>query len=452
MTVNFEYIEELLLSGNTKSAFDVINKKLIEHPENAKLFYLKGACISHFDNFEDSLEFFNKSIELDPKSAVECNKSISSVFIKSANNYFHDDDYENSLLLFEKALSYDNKSAAALLGIGNISYKKNNYEDAIGHYKKSLSIDENYSLPFYMIGASYHKLLDFNNAEKNYLKTILLSPRYTSAYVWLSKLYYDFDDKEKSLDIIRKAEMLNPDDIPIKKTILGLMFDFDLFEGVIKFLDSNFKLDKIKPNFYHSIRSFIRDINVIDFNDCYLNNPLDFISITNSNDDNFLPSSNKIAEISTMVIPKDKPLPTSEFFNFSSNSLLYKYFSSNFSNYIGAHSNKDLFFSDFNSDLKIQLGVIKSSDTTYIDEITTGYASAKGLFFFSDKYSDVYDSLEVEFSYNQVQSSKYFNDTFKKTISIKEHSLIFFPGFLSYKIVNNKKFDLIFGALEFNNS
>ena len=41
------------------------------------------------------------------------------------------------------------------------------------------------------------------------------------------------------------------------------MLQFDQFNEILKFLDSNFKLDKIKPNFYYSIRSFIRDINII---------------------------------------------------------------------------------------------------------------------------------------------------------------------------------------------
>jgi len=456
MTVdNTKYIEEIILSGDIKKAFDFVEKEIIENPLNAKLYYYKGLCLSNFDNFEDSLEFFYKSIELDPNSSGECNKSISFVYVKSATAYFHSADYETALVLYEKALSFDNKSAAALFGIGNVTYEKKNYEDAILLYKKSLSINDKHGFPYHMLGACYYELLDFNNAEKNYLKSILLTPRHTSSYIRLSKLYRELGDNEKSLDILRKLEMIDPENISIKKSILGLMLILNLFEDIIKFLDSNFKLDKIKPDFYYSIRSFIRDINVIDFNDNYLHDALNFISVESVCDDDFKSSSNKISELTPMVIPSDEPLPTSEFFTFSKisgRSILYEYFSNNFSNYIVTHNNKDMFFSDFNSDLNIQLGVIKSSDTTFIDDLTTGYASAKGLFFFSDNYSDLYDSLEIEFSYCHVQSSKYFNNTFKKTISVKEHSMIFFPGFLTYKIVNNKKFDLIFGTLEFNNS
>ena len=280
MTVdNTKYIEEIILSGDIKKAFDFVEKEIIENPLNAKLYYYKGLCLSNFDNFEDSLEFFYKSIELDPNSSGECNKSISFVYVKSATAYFHSADYETALVLYEKALSFDNKSAAALFGIGNVTYEKKNYEDAILLYKKSLSINDKHGFPYHMLGACYYELLDFNNAEKNYLKSILLTPRHTSSYIRLSKLYRELGDHEKSLDILRKLEMIDPENISIKKSILGLMLILNLFEDIIKFLDSNFKLDKIKPDFYYSIRSFIRDINVIDFNDNYLHDALNFISV-----------------------------------------------------------------------------------------------------------------------------------------------------------------------------
>ena len=452
MTPNIKYIEELILNSEITKALDFIEKELVEYSDNSELFYYKGICISSFDNFEDSLEYFNKSIELNPDDIEKCNEAISSVYIKSDNIYYHKNDFENALNLFDIALSFNNKSAGALLGKGNISYKKNDYESAIDLFKKSISNDEKYSLPYYMLGASYHKLLDYNNAENYYLKAISIAPRFINSYIWLSKLYIDIDDSEKAIDFLRQAQMIKPDDISIKQSIVGLMLQFDQFNEILKFLDSNFKLDKIKPNFYYSIRSFIRDINIIEFNDNYLTKPLNYISIESVKGKNFNSSVDKILEISQKDELKDFDQLSSKFFNLSTSSILYEYFSKRFLNYIETSSNGDLFFSDFDTGLKLQLGIVNSSNSAFVDEITTGYAKGKGLFFFSNDFTDINNNLEIEFSYKQVQSSKYFNKSFKKNITLKNHSLILFPGLLSYKIINSNKFDLNFCTLEFNNS
>lgn len=452
MTANIKYIEELILNSEIKKAFDFIEKELVEYSDNSELYYYKGICISTFDNFEDSLEYFTKSMKLDPDGTNKCNEAISSVYIKSANIYYHKNDFENALNLFDIALSFNNKSAGALLGKGNISYKKNDYESAIDLFNKSIISEEKYPIPYYMLGASYHKLLDYKNAEKYYLKAISIAPRFINSYIWLSKLYTDTSEPKKALDTLRSAEMLKPNDISIKQSIAGLMLQFDQFNDILKFLDSSFKLDEIKPNFYYSIRSFIRDINTIEFNDNYLTKPLNYISIESVNGKDFNSSVDKIIEISQKEGLKDFDQLSSKFFNLSTSSILYEYFSKRFLNYIETSSNGDLFFSDFDKELKLQLGIVNSSNSTFVDEITTGYAKGKGLFFFSNDFTDINNNLEIEFSYKQVQSSKYFNKSFKKNITLKNHSLILFPGLLSYKIINSNKFDLNFCTLEFNNS
>ena len=108
MTANIKYIEELIFNSEIKKAFDFIEKELVEYSDNSELYYYKGICISTFDNFEDSLEYFTKSMKLDPDGTNKCNEAISSVYIKSANIYYHKNDFENALNLFDIALSFNN--------------------------------------------------------------------------------------------------------------------------------------------------------------------------------------------------------------------------------------------------------------------------------------------------------------------------------------------------------
>ena len=70
MTANIKYIEELILNSEIKKAFDFIEKELVEYSDNSELYYYKGICISTFDNFEDSLEYFTKSMKLDTSDCI----------------------------------------------------------------------------------------------------------------------------------------------------------------------------------------------------------------------------------------------------------------------------------------------------------------------------------------------------------------------------------------------
>jgi len=449
---NISYIEEVIQGGGTKDAFALIEEELLKHPNHPDLHYYKGVCVSSFDNFEDALDIFKKSMQLDPGNTVKCNNAISAVYCKSANIFFHENKFDISNTLFEKALTFNSKSNGALLGIGNILFKNKDYKSAKDFFKRSLSFNNNHTLSYYMLASCQYKLMDYLNAEINYLEAIRISPRLLNSYIWISNMYIDMNEQEKALIYLRKAEMIKSDDISLKMLICGVMINLEMFDDVIKLLETNYLTDLNKPSFYYSTRSFIRDINVINFQDNYLNKPFNYIHFNNSftNDTEFKTISNKISEISLPSTPLANEPLSSEFFNFKKDSIVHKYFSNYLSDFVDNYSNNDLFFSNFNYDLDFKMGIFKSKNLSNITELTTGYAKAKALFFFTNNKSDGFKSLELEFSYEQLKSSSYFNDSFIKKITIDENCLIFFPGFINYKIINKNNNDLVFCSIEFS--
>ena len=455
MTVpNINFIEKVIKEDGTKEAISLIEKELIKYPDHSDLLYYKGVCISSFDNFEDATDYFNKSMQLNSSNTKKCLIGISAVYCKGANVLFHEKKFDTAQLLFEKSLAFDNNSNGALLGLANILFKKEDYKGAKEFLERSISLNDNHSLSYYMLGACCHKLLDYKNSELNYLQALRISPNFLNTYIWISNLYIDMNENDKALTYLRKAEMISPGDLSLKTLIVGIMFKLDLFEDIIKFLDANFTDDLIKPSFYYSLRSFIRDINVIDFNDDYLNKPFNFISKNNTfvNDGNFNAISNKIIDLSSDSKIIGPAKLSSIFFNFKKESIIHDYFSKHLEGYVDNHFNNDLFFSNFNYESDIRMRVHKSKNSFTVDESPSGYAKVKALLFFINDDSDVYTNLEVEFSYNQLTKSSYFNKSFIKKISINEHSLLFFPGFINFKILNKNKIDLTFCTIDFNNS
>ena len=100
--LNLIDIEELILSGNIVSAEKQIDDFLINHPNNPDLYYYKGLCILTTNKFTNSLEYFDKAIELDPKNNIKYKNSISNVYLKGGNTYYDLNDFDTANELYDK--------------------------------------------------------------------------------------------------------------------------------------------------------------------------------------------------------------------------------------------------------------------------------------------------------------------------------------------------------------
>jgi tetratricopeptide (TPR) repeat protein len=97
--------------------------------------------------------------------------------------------YEEVIAAYQKTVELDPKSAGALVNLGTVFFNGHAWSDAEAHYLRALKIDPNYALAHFNLGNLYDEQDDLANAEKHYLEALRLHPNYADAHYNMALLY-----------------------------------------------------------------------------------------------------------------------------------------------------------------------------------------------------------------------------------------------------------------------
>ncbi len=97
--------------------------------------------------------------------------------------------YEEVIATYQKTLELDPKSAGALVNLGTVFFNGHAWSDAEAQYLKALEIDPNYALAHFNLGNLYDEQDDLAAAEKHYLLALQLHPNYADAHYNMALLY-----------------------------------------------------------------------------------------------------------------------------------------------------------------------------------------------------------------------------------------------------------------------
>ena len=455
--LNLIDIEELILSGNIVSAEKQIDDFLINHPNNPDLYYYKGLCILTTNKFTNSLEYFDKAIELDPKNNIKYKNSISNVYLKGGNTYYDLNDFDTANELYDKGLGFNNKSIECIFGKANISYKNGSYDECIKINNQILLINDAYAPSIFMIGACNQNLGNHSKAIEFYNKAIEISPKFLRAHIWLATMYLELDEFELSLATAKNAHMIDPDNIAIDKIIISNYLKLEKFDNVLSYLDTNYlnyASSKSIPKFVYGLKTFIRDIKVIkDYDDSYLYNPLEKINTFKiDKNSQYNAVIDKVDNLITQIKINNKS-KIKQFWNnyeFNDNSIVQNYFINFVSQYKNKYgSESDLFFDDLSNNLRVNFSIVHNVGEKLIKGQTNQYSLMNGLFFFSESLEEIYKDLEISLFYGDPSSSYCFDKNVSKIITVENVSLILFPGIFNFRILSKEEHDYVFGVINY---
>jgi tetratricopeptide (TPR) repeat protein len=135
---------------------------------DAMNWFYKGMTSWHSDNFNDAIDAYTRTVELDPTNWT----------------------------------AYLNRgSAYASLG---------NYQQAINDDNKALELFPNYAVAYYNRGIYYKALNNVHQAINDYSKALELNPGYANAYANRGLAYKESGNTEKAIDDCNKAIALDP--------------------------------------------------------------------------------------------------------------------------------------------------------------------------------------------------------------------------------------------------
>jgi len=134
------------------------------------------------------------------------------------------ENYNNSIKLFLKTLEIDPNLPTVEINLGLAYSKSGNNRLAVKHYKHAINLDPKSYIAYFNLGSLYKKLEDLENSEKYLNISIKINPKILPAYNNLFELYDKSNQLEKLEELIKKI-----------KTNFEESFIVDFYTGIFKY-------------------------------------------------------------------------------------------------------------------------------------------------------------------------------------------------------------------------
>jgi len=143
-----------------------------------KIFLDKGIEEFYEGNFQDAINNFNKSLEL--------NKDFSVTYFYRGAAFHSLAEYDEAMLDYTKALSLDSKMTDAYYNRAKIILSRKDIQNpdikkAISDLEKALELDEKFADALYAMAAAYKKLEDYHKSLEYIEKLLQISPDHVYA-------------------------------------------------------------------------------------------------------------------------------------------------------------------------------------------------------------------------------------------------------------------------------
>ena len=171
---------------------------------SSALYHALGAVQAKLKKYQQSLENFQKALEIDPENVYAWN---------GLGYVYHDlRRYDEAITAYRQALQLDPQYASPWNGLGLVYEDQGQYDQAIHHYTRALEIDPAYKWAYANIGNCHRKQSRYDEAITAFRQALQLDPQY--AYPWngLGRVYRDLRRYDEAIAAYRQALQLDPQD------------------------------------------------------------------------------------------------------------------------------------------------------------------------------------------------------------------------------------------------
>jgi protein O-mannosyl-transferase len=145
-------------------ATDLLDK----FPDDNLALNNKGFVLYNMRRYGESIELFNKAIQLRPDYHL--------AYINLINSYLALRDYENALKITDLAMKNAPPHQSILTTKGYLLFRQNKYAEALPFLKESLKLKKDNTKGYIIMGDCYQGLLDYNSAVKAYDTALTYEP------------------------------------------------------------------------------------------------------------------------------------------------------------------------------------------------------------------------------------------------------------------------------------
>jgi tetratricopeptide (TPR) repeat protein len=165
---------------SSKTNFELINKKIIEDPNNADLYIERALFFKTNDQIKKGIEDIQRAISID---------SLNAKYHLLFGEYSYlASDIATAKKEFEKSISLDNKNPIALIKLAEIYLLIRDYKNALSNVNDALKINERLESAYYMKGFIFKEMNDTTSALSSFQTAIEVNPNFYDAYIMLGLL------------------------------------------------------------------------------------------------------------------------------------------------------------------------------------------------------------------------------------------------------------------------
>ena len=188
--------------GRTDKALVALDKLIKSFPDDALLFNLRGACHEAMNQFDQSIESFNKAVEIHPQYE-EALYNLGVVQKKAGKP----DDAINS---YQRAIGINSQNANAHNNLGNLLTQKGHIKQSIEHLNLALKLNPKFAEAHNNLGLANMELNKLSECINNFLLAIENNPQYEGAYINLGRVYRELNEFDNELNCYKKCLKIKP--------------------------------------------------------------------------------------------------------------------------------------------------------------------------------------------------------------------------------------------------
>jgi tetratricopeptide (TPR) repeat protein len=252
--------------GNYEKAIEYYTKSIELNPEFLAAYINRGSIYHDIKEYEKAIKDFNKAVEINPEIAEAYNnRGYSYICIK---------EYEKALRDLDRAIQLKPGNMGAYNNRGLAYAGLKEYEKAIKDYNKAIELNPGYSPAYHNRGLAYADIKEYETAVNDYNKAIELNPNYIYAFEDLTELYIIIGNYKSALSAIKRTSDLSLERehqavCLYLECIAKKMLGFDVSDSEKKFneiLKKDFEIDWS----FDQIESWLDDTDIDEDKKAYI--------------------------------------------------------------------------------------------------------------------------------------------------------------------------------------
>ena len=185
---------EYARAENFDEGFKYFKKAQAISPDNPEIHMALGTFYENDGKFEEASKEYEKALSLSPFSLV--------LYYRLGEVYSQLGRTDEAISIYEKALQLNNIDYLSSTNLARIYYKE-------GNYQKGFEILKDYPIKdfylYYLLGTFLVRLDRLDEARENIKKSIQLAPKSYASYLLLINIYGEEDRKDEALALLNNA-------------------------------------------------------------------------------------------------------------------------------------------------------------------------------------------------------------------------------------------------------